>query len=357
MRRRGADADRGAVSRIRRAAAQYRRRLRAPSRRRGRPGAAARRRLPRPHRPAARRAGQLPALRRRRRAACRWPTRWPARSSWPSPAWRSGAGARIRLAAVLDPAALPAASPRGSPRRSRPASIRSPARCSRAAAAGSARWCWKTAPSPPIPPRPPPPWPPRSIDRVADLDRRGAAVAGAGRADARRWSRTAAGPTCPTRRSPPTAAWLADHLHGVTRLADAQQARSARRAARALGLGARQPAGPRPADASGPAGRPRGGRLPPAGAGGRGARAAFLRPCRNAAARRRPGRCGSALLSPAGRPVAITGDLAGFWRGAWADVRKDMRGRYPQPPLARRSGHRQRAPAVSARKHECGGGR
>jgi ATP-dependent helicase HrpB len=37
-----------------------------------------------------------------------------------------------------------------------------------------------------------------------------------------------------------------------------------------------------------------------------------------------------ALLSPAGRPVALTGDLAGFWRGGWADVRKDMRGRYPK---------------------------
>jgi ATP-dependent helicase HrpB len=37
-----------------------------------------------------------------------------------------------------------------------------------------------------------------------------------------------------------------------------------------------------------------------------------------------------ALLSPAGRPVALTGDLAGFWRGAWADVRRDMRGRYPK---------------------------
>jgi ATP-dependent helicase HrpB len=37
-----------------------------------------------------------------------------------------------------------------------------------------------------------------------------------------------------------------------------------------------------------------------------------------------------ALLSPAGRPVAITADLAGFWLGAWADVRKDMRGRYPR---------------------------
>jgi ATP-dependent helicase HrpB len=37
-----------------------------------------------------------------------------------------------------------------------------------------------------------------------------------------------------------------------------------------------------------------------------------------------------ALLSPAGRPIAITADLAGFWAGAWADARKDMRGRYPR---------------------------
>ncbi len=37
-----------------------------------------------------------------------------------------------------------------------------------------------------------------------------------------------------------------------------------------------------------------------------------------------------ALLSPAGRPVAVTADLAGFWSGTWADVRRDMRGRYPR---------------------------
>ncbi|RAI60813.1 ATP-dependent helicase HrpB [Roseicella frigidaeris] len=37
-----------------------------------------------------------------------------------------------------------------------------------------------------------------------------------------------------------------------------------------------------------------------------------------------------ALLSPAGRPIAVTGDLAGFWKGGWRDARKDMRGRYPK---------------------------
>jgi ATP-dependent helicase HrpB len=36
------------------------------------------------------------------------------------------------------------------------------------------------------------------------------------------------------------------------------------------------------------------------------------------------------LLSPARRPVQITRDLAGFWRGSYAEVRKELRGRYPR---------------------------
>ena len=52
------------------------------------------------------------------------------------------------------------------------------------------------------------------------------------------------------------------------------------------------------------------------------------------------------LLSPANRPVQVTADLPGFWAGTWAEVRKEMAGRYPKhtwpedpraaPPPARR---------------------
>lgn len=36
------------------------------------------------------------------------------------------------------------------------------------------------------------------------------------------------------------------------------------------------------------------------------------------------------LLSPGHKPIQTTKDIPGFWKGSWADVRKDMRGRYPR---------------------------
>ena len=37
-----------------------------------------------------------------------------------------------------------------------------------------------------------------------------------------------------------------------------------------------------------------------------------------------------ALLSPAHRPIQVTKDLPGFWRGSWKEVRTEMKGRYPR---------------------------
>ena len=38
------------------------------------------------------------------------------------------------------------------------------------------------------------------------------------------------------------------------------------------------------------------------------------------------------LLSPARRPIQVTSDLPGFWRGSYGEVKKELKGRYPKHP-------------------------
>jgi ATP-dependent helicase HrpB len=125
-------------------------------------------------------------------------------------------------------------------------------------------------------------------------------------------------------------AWLAPFLHGMVRLADAQKLdilaalrslltwEQTTRLDRELPIHLALPAGRATVDYSGP--------VPVAAAR---AQAFFgLAQTPQLAGGRIPLQV--ALLSPAGRPAAITGDLETFWGGAWADVRRDLRGRYPK---------------------------
>ncbi len=125
-------------------------------------------------------------------------------------------------------------------------------------------------------------------------------------------------------------AWLAPHLHGMTKLADLKSLdlpallldrlgrQTAHRLERDLPTQLPLPGGRATIDYAGP--------VPTASARAQ----AFY------GLRTTPLLAGGrlklqlALLSPAGRPIALTSDLAGFWTGAWSDVRKEMRGRYPK---------------------------
>ena len=58
-----------------------------------------------------------------------------------------------------------------------------------------------------------------------------------------------------------------------------------------------------------------------------------------------------ALTSPAGRPIQTTRDLPGFWRGSWAAVAKEMRGRYPKHPWP--DDPAAADPTLAERKEQC----
>jgi ATP-dependent helicase HrpB len=59
------------------------------------------------------------------------------------------------------------------------------------------------------------------------------------------------------------------------------------------------------------------------------------------------------LLSPAMRPIQLTSDLPGLWRGSWPQIRREMRGRYPKhvwPENPERATPTTRAKARRARR-------
>jgi ATP-dependent helicase HrpB len=123
--------------------------------------------------------------------------------------------------------------------------------------------------------------------------------------------------------------WLAPHLGAARRMEDWARLDLAAILRQALG-----PAAGRALDAAAPEAleTPAGARRPIDY--GRAAPTAQARPQELYGLDRHPTAAGRPILlelvSPAGRPIAATADLPGFWRGAWADARRDMRGRYPK---------------------------
>jgi len=125
--------------------------------------------------------------------------------------------------------------------------------------------------------------------------------------------------------------WLAPHLSGITRLADLSRLDLFAILSGALDWNRR-----RRLDEALPThvALPRGGRAPIDYEGPTPTMSARVQHLFGL--RATPGLAGGkvplqvALLSPAGRPVAITADLAGFWARGYAEVRKDLRGRYPK---------------------------
>ncbi len=323
----GAEADRGAVARIRRAAGQYRRRLRVPAGPEGDPApllAAAF-----PDRIAQRR-GEPGSFRLSGGGGAKLPLADPLSKAklLAVGALDAKGSARIRLAAPLDPASLPASvaaritetvesgfDPTSgavlSRRRRRLGALVLEDRTEPADPAAVAACLARAVPLAALP------W----TDAARQLQARVALMRGLEPAD---W------PDLTDAALDADRSWLEAPLHGLSRLADVARIDLAAvlRAALSWPLAARLDRD-LPTHLALPGGR---------------AAVDYTQPVPVAEARAQafygltetPRLAGGraeirlALLSPAGRPVAITGDLAGFWRGAWADVRKDMRGRYPR---------------------------
>jgi len=344
----GGDVDRGTMSRIRRQATAYQRRLRVGAEASGDPGALLAAAFPDR---IAQRRGEIGSFRLSGGGGARLPVTDPlAKASLLAVASLDlKASARIRLAAPLDPAALPPSIAAQVTETVENAfdPVSGAVLSRRRRRLGALVLDDRTVPADPA-------------DTAAVL-----AGAVARRMDALPWTDAARAlqaraallrgldPDTPDLSDVALVAgvqdWLAPHLHGVSRLADVAALdlasilrgllgwERAARLDRDLPTHLQLPGGRAAVDYAGP--------VPVASARAQAFYGLAASPV--LAGGRVPLQL--ALLSPAGRPIAITGDLAGFWRGAWADARKDMRGRYPRHDWPERPGEALPAPSSSGR--------